>query len=116
MAELALHFEMTPGTDLPQAAALLQERLASLPSVEEVAAAPERPRMTGLEIVAAITVAVTIVKGATELTEEVRKFIAEVARLMKDLKGLKGVTVEVGPNQVPIGDLTDPQTRQLAEE
>jgi hypothetical protein len=35
---------------------------------------------------------------------------------MKDVKGLKGVSVEVGPNQVPIGDLTASQTRQLAKE
>ena len=116
MAELTLHFEMTPGTDLPRAAALLQERLAGLPSVQEVDAAPEEPKFTGLEIIAAITAAVAIVKGARELTEEVRLLISEVKGLIGDIEGLKSVTVEVGPDQVPIGDLTDPQIRQLAEE
>jgi len=116
MAELALHFEMTPGTDLPRAAALLKERLAGLPSVQEADAAPEEPRVSGVEIIAAIMAVVTIVKGARELTEEVRQLIAEVKGLIGDIEGLKSVTVEVGRDQVPIGDLTDPQTRQLAEE
>ncbi|GAC1350437.1 MAG: hypothetical protein NVSMB27_32960 [Ktedonobacteraceae bacterium] len=116
MTELALHFEMTKDSDLEQTAGLLCDRLASLQSVQEVAALPEEPRVTGLEVAAAIFVTIQIVHGTRKFVEEIRKLIPEIKGLIGDIKGLKDVTVDVGPQPVPIGKLTEQQVQQLAEE
>lgn len=116
MAELALHFEMAENTDLQQAAALLQDRLACLQSVQEVEALPEEPRITGAEIAAAIFVTVQVVRGTRELIEEIRKLIPQIKGLIGDIKGLKGITVDVGPQRVSISELTEQQIQQLSKE
>ncbi len=117
MAELALHFEMTKDSDLQQTAALLRDRLASLQSVEKVIRAlPEKPRVTGVEVVAGIFVTIQIVYGTRMLVEEIRKLIPQIKGMIGDIEGLNDITVDVGPQRVPIGELTEQQVQQLAEE
>ena len=116
MAELALHFEMTRDSDLQQTAGLLRDRLASLQSVQEVSALPEEPRVTGVEVAAAIFVTVQVVRGTRELVEEIRKLIPQIKGMIGDIKGLKDITVDVGLQRVPIGKLTEQQVQQVAEE
>jgi hypothetical protein len=116
MAVLALHFEMTEGSDLEQTARLLHDRIARLPSVQEVATLPEEPRVTGVEIAAAIFVTIQIVHGTRMVVEEIRKLIPEIKGLIGDMKGLKGITIEIGSQSVPIGKLTERQVQQLADE
>ncbi len=116
MAELALHFEMSHGTDLTQAADSLQERLMGLPSVEEVAALPEAPRFTGLEVLVAVAITVKIVHATGSLVEELRRLLQQVKGLVGDVKDLKNITVDVGPKRVALSELTDAQMQQLAQD
>lgn len=116
MAEIALHFEFAKDANLDEASHKLQSELSKLDGVSEVDAVPEKPRLTGLEIVAAIAVTISIVKGTRELIVEVRKLIPEVKGLIRDIRGLKDVTVEVGTERVPLDKLTDAQIEQLAKE
>src|SRR5262249_42573417 len=93
----------------------LQERLSRLETVESAEALPEGPaRITGVEVVAAIGVTLAIVKGSRDLISETRKAIQEVKKLVKDYRELKRVWLEVGPDRVPLDELTEDHYRELA--
>ncbi len=111
MTEINLLFEFGPDEALDQVAHALQDRLSQMEMVKEVEATPETPekmRMTGLEIAAAIGVTVVVVRGGRELVEEVRKFVTEIKNLMVELHGLKNVYTDFGTQRIPI-DKLDPE-------
>lgn len=112
--EVFLHFEVEEGADREAIARLLQERLGELESVREAEATPEETMLTGAEIVAGIAVGLAIARGARDLTAEVRKVIAEVTALVREIHGLKRALVEVGPQRVPAEQIDDGQVAALA--
>lgn len=110
-------FEFEDDGELSQAAETIEERLRSLEVVEQAQASPEEPdRFGGMEIVAAIGVAVLLVRGSRELTEEARKLVAEVKKLMVEVHDLKEVYVNLGNQRIPIEELTEDQYEQLVLE
>ena len=114
---VVLHFELEePGAAGDQAllAAELQQRLGQLDDVEAAQAKPDEQRFTGVEIVAGITAAVVIVRAGRELTEELTRLIPAIRALISEMKGIKGATVEVGDELVPLDQITDDQLGQIA--
>jgi hypothetical protein len=115
MAEVLLHFEMSDAQDLDGMAELVERRLSGLDMVNDVEAAPEETRLTGLEIAAAIAVGISIAKSGRELVAELRKLVPEIKGLIGDVKGLKNVVVEVGDRRVPVSELTDQHIEELGK-
>ena len=54
MAEVALHFEFAKDADLHGQTAAIRDRLSALEGVKQVDGMQEKPRLTGMEIAAAI--------------------------------------------------------------
>lgn len=115
--QINLHFELAEGVDeldTERIADAVQQQLQALEPVAEAEAATEETRLTGVEVAAGIAAAVLIVRSSRELVEELRKLIPAVQGLIADIRGLKGATVEVGNERVPIDHLTDEHLRRLA--
>lgn len=100
--ELNFHFEVVEGTDLALTAQLIQERLSKLERVKEVEAIPEEPRLTGLEVVAAIAVTVLIIRGSREAVKELRNLLQEIQHLMECIKEVKATFLEIGEKRAQI--------------
>lgn len=116
MTELNLRLEFTQDQDLKRVAKMLEKRIAQLPQVEEAEAAPERMKLTGAEVAAAIGVTIIVVRGSTELVREFRKFIAEFKGMVADLKNFKNIFIDVGEERITLDELTDEQILRLEEE
>jgi tetratricopeptide (TPR) repeat protein len=116
MAELALHFEFTKNTDIDRATDAVRERLSALQGVEGIDAVREQPRLTGLEIAAAIAVTVQIVRGTRRLLEEIRRLVPEMKSLISEINGLQSITVEVGSKRVAIAEVNEDEMRQIADD
>jgi hypothetical protein len=115
MTEINLLFELTDEAASEPTAHALQERLSRLEMVESAEAMPEGPaRMAGMEVVAAIGVTLAIVKGSHDLIGEIRKVVQEIKELVKDYRELKQVWLGVGPDRVPLDELTEDHYRELA--
>lgn len=114
MAELTLHFDVDGNADAAAVARALQDRLGKLPMVSEAEALPDETRLTGLEIVAAISAAVIVVKKGRELVGELRQLIPEIHKLVQEIKGLKGPSVEIGARRVRLENLTEDDLQELA--
>lgn len=111
-ATVLLHFDVEGEAE--EAANLVLERLVSIEHVKEAEAIPEQPRLGGAEIAAGIAAAVTIVAGSRQLVEELRKLIVSIKGLVGDVKALKGASVDVGTERIPLADLTDEHLERLA--
>ena len=81
MAELVLHFELADGQDAAATAQALEKGLARLPGVSEAEALPDESRLTGLEIVGAISAAVVILRKGRELVTELNKALPELRKI-----------------------------------
>jgi len=103
MAEITLHVEIPKGADARKLAQEVQKRLAALSEVEEVAAAPESPRIAA-EIIAGIAITVSIIKGSGEIADSLHKVIPKIKLVFQDL-GLTNAEVEVAGENVPIDQL-----------
>jgi len=90
MADLIVHLELDEADDATAdaAASVLQTQLSALPEVEEAEAAAQRTRFTGVEVVAVVSVAIALTKGAREIAEEVPKLVRAIMAAVKDLKRL----------------------------
>jgi hypothetical protein len=109
MAEINLLFELDDQSVNEPAAQSLQEQIGKLDMVDEVEAVVETPQqvraLTGLEIVAAIGVTVTVLRSGRELLEEVPKVLKAVKAIIKGMKDVKKVYLDVGKRRIPIDDV-----------
>lgn len=112
MAEITLHVEIPKGADARKLAQEVQKRLAALSEVEEVAAAPESPRIAA-EIIAGIAITVSIVKGSGEIADALHKVIPKIKLVLQDL-GLMNAEVEVAGESVPIDHLSRAHTQKMS--
>jgi hypothetical protein len=116
MDKINFVFEVRGETNLDQAAHALQEQLGRLEMIESAEAFPEGPsRFTGMEAVAAIGVAVALMKGSRDLISETRKAIKEIKLLVKEYRELKQVWLEIGPERVPLDEVTEEHLRELTD-
>jgi len=115
VAEVLFHLELSDEQNVDGKAEAIQQRLSELDSVNDVEAVREEPRLTGLEVVAAIAVGIQIAKGGNELVAQLRKLIPEIRRLIGDIKGVKNIVVEVGGKRVPVGELNDQHLEEIGK-
>lgn len=116
MSQLILHFEMERAADPETAVKAVEQRLLEISDVEAAQASPEETRFGIAETVALIAAAVVLVKQGRELTDELRAFVVSLKALIKEVKGLKSVMVEVGDERVDVNDLDDSQIASLVSE
>jgi hypothetical protein len=114
--KISFRFEFDNGTDLQQAADALRERVSKVAGVERVDPVPEKPRITGLEIVAAIAVGIEVVHGVRKGVTELRKLLHELKALSKEVHGLQDVKLEVGARKVPLDKVSDADLKELADD
>ena len=81
MTQLNLLLEFSDGTGLDETAKTIEKRFDDLEEVAEAEAKPQRMKVTGLEVAAAIGVTVLIVRGSRELVQEIRMLIEEAKKL-----------------------------------
>ena len=112
MPQISLRFETENKTNLEQTAQDLQKRLKQLSPVEDARARVDTKRMvTGLEIAGAISVGITIVSNAGQLTSKTREFVVELRKLIPELKklaqtmGFTKATLMVDDQPVKIEDV-----------
>jgi hypothetical protein len=115
MTEINLLFELADKADINPVTHALQKRFSRLEMVASAEAIPEGPaRITGVEVVAAIGVTLAIVKGSRDVISEIRKVMQETKALIEEYCELKRVWLEVGPERVPLDELTEDHYRELA--
>ena len=107
--KVRLHFEFDDEGDAAKAGELIRGRLQELGMVRSVEITNEKARLTGLEVAAAIAVAVTITRNSRELIEEVQKLIPVIRKLVKSFRR---AVVEDGPREVAIDE--SPETTEPA--
>lgn len=117
MAELTLHFEAAPGTDLNAAAAELQREIVRVKGVEGADTKPQRFQSISAQEV------LTVIQLATSYAKNTAEFLAAIAALHEAWKklrdafpGLHAPLVEVGLKQVPIDQVTPAHVEQIIRE
>ena len=99
--ELDICVTFEKDTDLLQTAQIIEERLQQLPMVNQIEAMPEQLRMTGVEVVAAITIAVLALRGSRQAVKELHELIRELRSLFQDLGG-KDPSLNIGGRQISL--------------
>jgi hypothetical protein len=120
MPKIALHFELDPGmgpAQLEEVQKQLREQIKALDpaTVKKVATRPERMRLTGVEVIAAISMTIVIVENTEKLVEETQKLVAAIGQLIGKIRGLKRALVDVEDQRVPAGTLTREQVKQAVQ-
>jgi hypothetical protein len=117
MAELTLHFETSPGTDLTAAAAELQKNIAGVKGVESASSTPQRFQAVGPSEI------LSVIKFATELAQSTAAFLAAITAVYAAWQkakvifpGLRPPTVEVGLKKIPIDQVTAEHVAELASD
>jgi hypothetical protein len=102
-----------------QAAPMIQQRLSS-PGGTQVWATVPQPRVSGLEIAAAVAITALIIRhtkavisNTADAVQELRRLLQQVRCLMQDFHA-KYAYVYVGTRRVAIDDLSDDDLRDLA--
>jgi len=113
-AEINLRFEFADRTRLEEAAQQIEGRLRRLEAVNDVEAMPTDMRLTGAEIVAVVAVTAMVVRSGRDVVAEIRKLVTEVKGLLGDLRDLKNVYVDIGKKRVPIDKLDAQSLKELA--
>jgi hypothetical protein len=112
MSRIRLQFELSDKQQQEQIVEDLQKQFSSL-EIGLVRVRPERPRLTGVEIVALIGVGIVVTRASRALIEE----LFETAKLVvRKYREIKDVSVGVGQAQVPVSQVTDEQIQQMVEE
>jgi hypothetical protein len=117
MAELTLHFEAIPGTDLAAAALELQKAMAEVQGVQSAEAKPQQ--FQGIDIAEIFAVA----KLAGSYAEDVASLLTAIVALRDAWKkakrlfpGLRSPTVEVGLKKIPIDQITAAHVQQITSD
>ena len=115
MAELLMHFELAAGQEASATAQTLQKKLGELPGVSEAEALPDKTRLTGVEVIAAISAAVVVLHHGRDLVAELNKLLPELKKLVRNMKGLKKAYLEVGTKRVALDEVTPDHVNELAK-
>ena len=115
MTEINLLFDFNSDDAATKAAPLIEKHLAQLPVVNEVQAEPQRMRITGLEIAAAVAVSATVIQSGTNAVENLEKLVKAVRSLMLSLRDLKNAFVDTGSERIPIDQLDAAKMQKIAE-
>jgi hypothetical protein len=131
MANLTLHFDVDQSVAGDQTAAAIQELLQDIPEVAQANTTAERSRfVTGLEILAAITLAVNVIHTGAQVVHDANQIATDAPSLVGVLKrifhritgvaektpGVKGTSVDVGLRSMPVSQLSDADIQKIAEQ
>lgn len=123
---ISLRFEMMDGADAEKAKEDIQAELAAMEGVEQAAAMVRTQRLTGLEVVAAVSAVAVIatsvrkavqegrgaVQEGTKLMQDLEAFAAQLRRLILKVGGVKDAVLEVGARKVPLAQVTGEDLRE----
>jgi hypothetical protein len=115
MADFTLYFDCEPGADTGRLQQDLQAGLQQLSKVASAETSTSNARFTGLELLAAITLAASIVHQGRNLIDDLRAIFDDVSALSQKL-GVKQVSVPVGMEPKPVTELTDDDYQTIAQE
>lgn len=85
----------------------IEKYLKSIDLITESDVYQTSPRMTGVEIVAAIGVAIMVGKSVTEAIDTTSDILQSIGRLFKEIKGLRSIIVETPEGAKRIEDLVE---------
>jgi hypothetical protein len=110
---LYFRFEFEEAADGEALAKAVQDQLARFDGVSQADADVDQMRLTGAEVVAAIAVAVIVVRGTRELAQEINELLTEIGRIVRGIKGLKSAFVEIDGQPVPLAEVDDDDVARL---
>jgi hypothetical protein len=124
MADLALYFDFEPEAvaDPGQLADKVKSGLERLDDIQRAQASAKPARITGLEILVAITLAAQSTHHAKEISDDVAAIAANVKKVIETVKGIakdlraKDVTIPVNGERKSIFGLTDDDYSIIAED
>ena len=124
MADLTLYFVFEPGAvaDPGQLADTVKSGLERLDDIQTAQASAKPARFTGLEILAAITLAAQLTYHAKEISDDVAAIAAKVKKVIETVKGIakdlkaKDVAIPVNGERKSIFGLTDDDYSIIAED
>ncbi|HEY9155517.1 MAG TPA: hypothetical protein VIM69_10320 [Opitutaceae bacterium] len=117
MAELTLHFEAAPGTDLNAAALELQRAIVRVNGVEAADAKPQRfQSIDAQEVLTVVQLATSYLKNTAEFLGAISAVYEAWKKLREAFPGLHMPHVEVGLKQVPIDQVTSAHVDQIIRE
>ncbi|WP_328473595.1 hypothetical protein OHA21_12920 [Actinoplanes sp. NBC_00393] len=111
---IVLSLEVEPGPDVEEVARQVQEEIAGLGGVAEADAAPDNMRIAGAEVIAIIAVAVVVVRGVREAAQEINALMPEIARIIRNFKGIRTGYVEIDGKRVPLAEVGEQEIDRLA--
>jgi hypothetical protein len=79
---MIVHFTLGPGMDVAEVQRAIEERLGAIRDVE-VQVEQDTPRLTGVEVAAAIAVGIVIARDARKLARDSGKFAEEVLEAVR---------------------------------
>ncbi len=107
MAELTLHFEAAPGTDLNAATAELQRAIVRVKGVETADSKAQRfQSVTAQEVLTVIQLATPYIQNTAEFLSAIAALHEAWKKVREIFPGLSAPQVEVGLKQVPIDQIT----------
>jgi hypothetical protein len=95
MSGLLLNITLEPGSDSWEASGAIEAALKRQPAVAAAEAQPAELRFGVAEATIAISAAIILVKSGREAIDEVRGLVKSLTELLRDIKGVKDVFVEV---------------------
>jgi hypothetical protein len=108
MPELTLHFETDQAINTNAVVAEVQQKLPEIDGITTASAdAMELRTLGGLEIIAVISIATTVVQNASSLVKAVADLVAACHALCAQFPGLRKPSVEIGYRKVPIDQVTE---------
>lgn len=126
MPDLTLYFECQPTADSARLSDKLQAGLQQIPQIATAETLPtppgEEPRITGLEILAAITLTAKLIHQGSQIAHDIRSIVEDLKATFKAIAGstpkqeVQSVRVSVGLEPKPIEELTEEDYRILAED
>src|SRR5262249_11434497 len=103
MPNIRVEFETDDKGDLEQKAQDLEKQLKQI-GVNNVEVMPPDDRMTGLEIIGIISVAIAVTSKTREFVAELRKLVPELKKLAKSM-GFTKATVKVGKKRLQLAEV-----------
>jgi Cu/Ag efflux pump CusA len=114
MSRLLLNITLDPGSDSWQVTDAIQAALTRQPGVAAAEAQPSELRFGVAEATLAVSAAVVLVKSGREAIEEARRLVKSLTELLRDIKGVKDVFVEVVGTRKRLDQLNDADIAALA--
>jgi hypothetical protein len=122
MADFTLYFDCERAADAGKLEKELEAGLQQFSTVASAATSKSTGRFTGLELLAGITLAASILHQGASITHDVQKLIKDLRVIIEEVSGLtqklgiKKVSVPVGMEPKPVDQLTDDDYQVIAQD